>query len=37
MAELMRRSVLLKVLVVVALALDLLAFLAAATWVWITS
>jgi hypothetical protein len=37
MTELTRRSLLLLVLVVVALALDLLAFLAAASWVCISS
>jgi hypothetical protein len=36
MSEAIRRTVLL-VLLVVAVALDLLAFLAAAVWVWITS
>ncbi len=37
MAELARRSLLLFVLVILALALDLLAFLAAAIWVRITT
>jgi hypothetical protein len=37
MAEVIRRSLLLMVLVVVALALDFLAFLAAATWVLVTT
>jgi hypothetical protein len=37
MAEVVRRSLILIVLVIVALALDLLAFLAAALWVWMTS
>jgi hypothetical protein len=37
MSEVIRRSLLLLVLVIAALALDLLAFLAAAAWVWITS
>jgi hypothetical protein len=36
MAEVIRRCLLLMVLVIIALALDLLAFLAALTWVWIT-
>jgi hypothetical protein len=37
MVELVRRSLILVVLVIVALALDLLAFLAAVVWVWMTS
>jgi hypothetical protein len=37
MSEVIRRTVLLFVLLVVAVALDLLAFLAAAAWVWIMS
>jgi hypothetical protein len=37
MRELLRRSLMLLVLTIVALALDLLAFLAALVFVWITS
>jgi hypothetical protein len=37
MSEVIRRSVLLIVLVIAALALDLLAFFGAALWVWITT
>jgi hypothetical protein len=36
-SEAIRRSVLLIVLVIAAIALDLLAFGAAAVWVWITT
>ncbi len=37
MSEAIRRSLFLLVLVVAAIALDFLAFLVAAVWVWITS
>jgi hypothetical protein len=36
-SQVIRRTVLLLVLIIVALALDLVAFLAAAIWVWITT
>jgi hypothetical protein len=37
MVEVIRRNLLLIVLVIIALALDLLAFMAALIWVWITN